>query len=510
MIHQPIILLVDDDSVARRMMKLVFSRQNYKLIEAGDGEEALQQAARYTPDLILLDVMLPGMSGFEVCQKLRADPELGEIPVMLITALHDRLSRLQGIEAGADDFISKPINKIEIRKRVETIIRLDRYRQMRAAELQAERDRTRAILEAVGEAVVVTDVAGIIQYMNAAAVELTGYTPAQAIGQGWWLWHSDQQSDALYTDIHTYVQAGNVWRGEVVNRRKDGTLYNAMKTIAPLFSPQNHEEVVGLVSVQRDITPLKEADRMKDQFVSNVSHELRTPLSVLTLLSGSLEKMYASMDEATRHAIIQDIRNQTRLLNDLVSDILDMSRIDSQRVSMQRDPLDLDLLLREEVEKQLPLMQRKHQEFHVLSNNPILVHVNDGQLRQVIRNLVNNAIKYTPEYGSLWCECAILENGECKMESLHPSLHVWPGVEELAEGKWAAIRVIDTGIGIAPEELPKLFERFYRVTPQGSVPGTGLGLSIARDLIRLHNGHIAIHSTPDDGTVVAFYLPALQ
>jgi PAS domain S-box-containing protein len=452
---------------------------------------------------------------------------------------------LQGIEAGADDFISKPINKIEIRKRVETIIRLDRYRQMRAAELQAERDRTRAILEAVGEAVVVTDVAGIIQYMNAAAVELTGYTPAQAIGQGWWLWHSDQQSDDFYADIHTYVQAGNVWRGEVVNRRKDGTLYNAMKTIAPLFDPQNREEVVGLVSVQRDITPLKEADRMKDQFVSNVSHELRTPLSVLTLLSGSLEKMYASMDEATRYVMIQDIRNQTRLLNDLVSDILDMSRIDSQRVSMQRDPLDLAQLLREEVEKQLPLMQRKHQEAHVLSDKPVLVHANDGQLRQVIRNLVNNAIKYTPEYGNLWCECVIQGSGvggqgsgvggrkntqsfaekqgkETEAQEMasdttpdphappHHFLHAWPGVEELAEGEWAAIRIIDTGIGIALEELPKLFERFYRVTPQGSVPGTGLGLSIARDLIRLHNGHIAIHSTPGAGTVIAFYLPALQ
>jgi two-component system cell cycle response regulator len=171
----------DDEAAGRDTLRALLAAEGYNLAFAGNGMEALVKAAELTPDLILLDVMMPDMDGFEVCRCLRAAPPLAEVPVIMVTALDDSDSRLRGIEAGADDFVSKPFDISELRARVRTITRLNRLRRLRALALQAERDRTRAILEALGEAVVVTDVEGTIQYVNPTVVALTGFTRGEAL-----------------------------------------------------------------------------------------------------------------------------------------------------------------------------------------------------------------------------------------------------------------------------------------------------------------------------------------
>ncbi len=129
---ESMILIVDDNPLGRETLaELLNDHQGYTLAFAADGLEALQVAKQLTPDLILLDVMMPGLDGFEVCRRLRADLALAEVPVIMVTALDDHHSRLQGIEAGADDFITKPFNRIELRARVKTVTRLNRYRKLR-------------------------------------------------------------------------------------------------------------------------------------------------------------------------------------------------------------------------------------------------------------------------------------------------------------------------------------------------------------------------------------------
>ena len=124
------VLIVDDLEIGRDTLEGLLLAENYQLEFAGDGFEALDKAAQHMPDLILLDVMMPGMDGYEVCRKLRTNPAIAQIPVILVTALDDRESRLQGIEAGADDFISKPFDRTELRARVRNITRLNRYRRL--------------------------------------------------------------------------------------------------------------------------------------------------------------------------------------------------------------------------------------------------------------------------------------------------------------------------------------------------------------------------------------------
>jgi len=132
---------------------------------------------------------------------------------------------------------------------------------------------------------------------------------------------------------------------------------------------------------------------------------------------------------------------------------------------------------------------------------------NATQLRQVIRNLLNNAIKYTLEGGQIHCECLILSTPALPGNLLPET--AWPGQTHLPQGDWAAFRVRDTGIGISAENLPHLFERFYRVKTQQNIRGTGLGLSIAQKLVKLHAGHIAVTSTLGQGSIFAVYLPLL-
>ncbi len=126
-----LVLIVDDTRIGRQALEGLLTNQGYRLVCANDGIDALEKAAVLIPDLILLDVMMPRLDGFEVCRRLRVDPILGEVPIILVTALDDKESRLQGIEAGADDFITKPFDRTELRARVKTITRLNRYRKLR-------------------------------------------------------------------------------------------------------------------------------------------------------------------------------------------------------------------------------------------------------------------------------------------------------------------------------------------------------------------------------------------
>ncbi len=136
MAERSTILIVDDEIVSRFTVKILLESEGYDLIFAESGEEALKKAIEFIPDLMLLDVMMPGMNGFQVCQQLRANPRLAELPVVMVTALDDRESRLRGIEVGADDFMSKPFDRAELRARVRTITRLNRYRRLVETEEQ--------------------------------------------------------------------------------------------------------------------------------------------------------------------------------------------------------------------------------------------------------------------------------------------------------------------------------------------------------------------------------------
>src|SRR5688572_18476590 len=164
MSYRSIILIVDDEPVGRKTLEALLLTQNYELAFASNGQEALAQAEALRPDLILLDVMMPELDGFETCRRLRTHPQLAEVPIIMVTALDDRDSRLEGIAAGADDFISKPFDRVELRTRVQNISQLNRYRR-----LLAERTKFTWVVERADEGYLMINNADQILYTNVQA-----------------------------------------------------------------------------------------------------------------------------------------------------------------------------------------------------------------------------------------------------------------------------------------------------------------------------------------------------
>jgi PAS domain S-box-containing protein len=354
---------------------------------------------------------------------------------------------------------------------------------VRTAELARAHERLRAILDTAGEGVVFTDLHGTIEYINPAMERLTGYQATETIGRNPRIWKSNQTPPATHRQMWSALTSGEIWQGELINRRKDGTLYDAALTTAPLTNPEGH--IVGFVGVQRDISRQKELDRLKDQFVSNVSHELRTPLANILLHVGLLE--HGKPDKLGSY--LQTLRREAERLRKLIEDLLDLSRLDRNVVPIQLAPVDLHHLLEQLVTDRAALAE---QHGLTLTYTPApdlpLVLADTSKLIQVASNLLTNALNYTPAGGSVSVAVDVREH----------------------EGKQlAAFTVRDTGPGISRQDMAHLFERFYRGASgrQASAPGTGLGLAISQEIARRLNGRITVASEVGQGAAFTVWLP---
>lgn len=354
----------------------------------------------------------------------------------------------------------------------------------RTAELREQQVYTQAILDAAGEGVIVTDLDGAILYMNVAAQQLTGYSLAEASLGTPRLWKSDKHSPEFYGQMWETVLAGRVWRGEMVNKRKDGTLYDAAMTVAPM--PGGDGQPTGFVGIQKDITRLKELDRLKDEFVSNVSHELRTPLANLKLYLGLLQR--SKPDQQSRYLAI--LQRETARLGQLIEDLLDISRLD-QVGEVGMEPVNLEALAADVLTNHLPQGEACQIKL-AFDAQPGLppARANAALIVQVLTNLLGNALAYTPAGG-------------------HVTVHLSQGERE----GWSCLimAVTDDGPGIAPEDLSRIFDRFYRgAVGRESGPGTGLGLSISKKIAGLHGGTVEVESQVGEGSTFRVWLPLEQ
>ncbi len=408
--------------------------------------------------------------------------------------------RLTFLEAAADMIASRLQNALLHQEIQARAAGLEEAVAERSRELQTERDRTQAILETVGESVVVTDLAGQLLFINPATTALTGYRRDEALGQRLWQGWTQQARAEIWPAAQAALSSGEAWYGEITGVRKNGARYTAELVGTPLYDAVAPAVPAGAVWMQRDISLFKEAERLKDQFVSNVSHELRTPVSIIGLSCDNLVAYDDQLDDGQRRQLLQDIHEQAHGLSRLVEDVLMISRIDSGHLPGQRSVLDLARLVCEEVQRQQPLAGKRSQQLAVTAAGPVTVLGSEGQLRQVVRNLLDNAIKYTPVGGQIRCSCEIRLRG--------PAGPLAAG--EPAAAAWAAVEVADNGIGIGAEDLPFIFQRFYRARGEDEVAGTGLGLSIARELTQLHGGWIDAVSVPGQGSTFTVYLPVVE
>jgi PAS domain S-box-containing protein len=346
----------------------------------------------------------------------------------------------------------------------------------RTAELEAERAQLRAILDAMSEGVT-----GVIfdenlqverRYINEAFHQLFGYTAEE------WSPHlvrSTQQSEESYRHLlqaaDDSVMRLGIWHGEPQLRRKDGTEFDASMTSTRVTAGDG--QIIGIVTVFRDISQEKALQDQRSRFVAYASHELRTPITNLKTRLYLMRKQPEKLDE---HLVV--VEEVTERMKTLVEDLLDLSRLERGIIPLKRQTLDVQGVILDVIRVQRPEAERKSialtGEF---PSDPLYIHADRERITQVITNLVTNAIHYTAAGGSVHVTAESNNEGDI------------------------VVYVEDTGVGIAPNHLPHIFQPFYRVDE--SADGTGLGLSITREIVELHQGKISVESEIGRGSCFA-------
>ena len=393
-----------------------------------------------------------------------------------------RLQR-QGTWQGQIDLRARDGTVIPVEAQVRAIdlpagrVYLGTWRDPRARQLaEQERARLAAIVEASDDAIISETLDGIITSWNPGAQRLYGYRPPEVLGQPRSIIIPADRQDELATTLDRLRRGERIEHFETVRRRKDGRLIDVSISMSPLRDGSG--AVVGASGIGRDITERRALERLQQEFIALVSHELRNPLTAIKVYAQLLLRRGAH-DERVAQSIVE----RSDQLDRLISDLLESSHLQSGRLELRRRQVDLLDLVTASIERARVLTDR-HQ-LRLTVSPPGLVGLWDPErLDQVLTNLFTNAIKYAPDGGEILVR-----------------------VEQ--QGSNAAVAIQDHGIGIAPDQLPRLFDRFHRAAPATSATaGLGIGLYVARELITAHGGRIWAESPgPDQGATFQFTLP---
>jgi two-component system phosphate regulon sensor histidine kinase PhoR len=375
----------------------------------------------------------------------------------------------QRLQAFADS-VATAIRNAQLYQRVLAHAdELERRVQERTAQLRSQLDRLDAILRSTADGIIVTDARGEILTANPVAHH--------------WLTTALSPEDARRLREEVKRLALQAWtQGESVLELSGLDL---QLKVAPVTEPGL--EGVSAVVALHDVTHLRALDRMKSRFVSNVSHELRTPITTIKLYALLLQQATPQSERWKEFvdALVKEADHQARL----IEDILEISRIDAGRLEVHPRPTLLNELAERVVTDRLVLASQRRQslEYRPCHQSPVVL-VDPERMMQVLSNLVDNALRYTPEGGTIT---------------------VTTGITVAEERTWGTVTVADTGIGIPEDELPHIFDRFFRGTEVRAMqlPGTGLGLSIVREIVEFHGGRVTVESRVGEGSAFTVWLP---
>ena len=471
----PTILVIDDDPIVRQTIKTLLAGDDVRLAFAEDGPSGIETAQKLLPDAILLDVMMPRMNGYDVCQALRADPSLSEVHIVMLTSLDDRDARLTGFMAGVDDFITKPFDRLELHLRLKTITRINRYRR-----LMAERARFSWIVENSYEGYLLLSSDGTIQYANSSAQTFL-HLPRECVGinitshvvkhyspyptETWTAW--------LDTPAPCYLV-----QPETANARAFWLLLEAIDM--PVKSDNNR-----VVRV-RDVTELLSTHHDMRKFHKAVTHKLRSPFSTLVMSMSMLENRLQKLSESEIKGFVSLSLEAINFLAGDVNKVLDY--IDTPLAMESNIPLEIRFL---------PEMLKSIQNEQGLGNINLTIHpdlmtaclgITDYAFELVLGELIENSKKFHPDHA--------------------PQVDVL--VEPVQHENMVRVTVMDDGIRLTAEQLKwarmPYFqgEKFYT----GETPGMGLGIPTITSIIWQVGGEVVITNREDrDGLKVSLRIP---
>ncbi len=479
--YQPKILVIDDEERIRSGCSRILTKENCLVDLAENGEIGLKMIAEKFYDIVLIDLMMPGIGGMEVLAKVREQHP--DSVAIVITGFATLEHSIEAMKKGAFDFIPKPFTPDQLRVVVGKALKMTRTLQ----DIATERSRLKILVNYLTGGVLVTDKRKNIVLYNPALLRMLGYEGDSL---------DDRPLSALTTDEKlTGIIDGilglnpgefKVLSAEIMPHESGEGESNQLYLRAQTVPFQNRSgEILGSVTIIDDITHLKKLDEMKSAFVSMVSHEIRSPLSTILTQIKVLMDGLAGEVSPKQADILGKVSRKVQGLVELSNELLNLSRIEAGLIVQDKQQVQLMDIL----ENLVGFMQTKAKEKNISLNlqkgNLPVINADMKSMEEVFSNLITNAITYTPEGGT------VNVTGEVK-------------------GNFLEIRVSDTGYGIAPDEIPRIFERFYRVQTDKTrhIIGTGLGLPIVKSIVEAHNGTVRVESKEGAGST--FYVRLLM
>ena len=484
---QPHILVVNDHEATRYLLGRMLRASGFLVDDAATAEEGFTRIARRQPDLILLDVDLPDMSGGEMLRRLRVNPQTLMIPVVHVSATYVGSHDIgAALDSGADGYLTLPVDAVELIATVRAVLRA-RHAEEAAHQFARQWQKT---FDAISDGVCLLDRSGYVQRCNRAFCELVEHPFASVIGVP----YAGLVGGAFGDAALPVRELGELSQSVAVQTEHSGRWFHVAAD--PVFD--DHGSLTGAVVIVSDITQRKRveeamrrsneellhANRIKDEFLATLSHELRTPLNAIVGWTRLLRT--GRLDERTGARALETIDRNATLQAKLVEDLLDVSRIITGKLRLRIANVDPVSVMEAAINSVRPAAEAKAIRIDAdLDSSAGLIAADGDRLQQVMWNLLSNAIKFTPAGG-----------------------HVRVVLRRAPAG--LTVRVEDNGAGIEAGFLPYVFDRFRQAdsSTTRNHGGLGLGLAIVRHLVELHGGTVHAESRGEGlGAAFALTLP---
>ena len=478
-LFKPKILVVDDEKVIRNGCREVLTQEGYEAILAENGELGLKMIEKAHYDVILLDLMMPGLSGFEVLSHVKTlHPDTS---IIVITGYATIENSIEAMRKGAFDFIPKPFSPDQLRVVVSKAIE----HTGALKDIANEKSRIRVLINLIANGVMVTDAEKKLVLANPAFMKIMGFKEDDIIGRPF---TELVQQDQLRQMVE---HAFSISEGELteiteelkIEKSGEDTTATYVARCRPFRDRIGRN--LGTITVLSDITYLKDINQRQSDFVSMVAHEIRSPLNSVMAQMKVVQDGLAGDITQKQGEILSRASEKINGLVSLSSELLNMASREAGLIALERTECDMGEVLKDQVEFHRPKAQAKGIQLKLepLPDLPPVL-ANKQNMEEVLSNLITNAINYTSGKGKI-------------------SVSARPGKHHLC------ISNSDTGFGIAEEDLDRIFDRFYRVKNDKTryIIGTGLGLSIVKSIVEAHDGMIQVESKPDHGSTFVVYIP---